>query len=183
MGTLVGKQKDIADLLNSLLAIDYDAIEAYEVAIDRIDDDGDKAQLAEFKGDHERHVCEMHPLVVELGEKPVEKADIKRVLTKGKVVLASLVGDRMVLLAMKTNERDTNLAYDRAVQRIDLPSHVREVLLRNRDDERRHLAYIQGRLVDYELGEVEEAGKTEPMVASTPVIETPPTSQSVPSTR
>ncbi|MBX3212590.1 MAG: DUF2383 domain-containing protein [Labilithrix sp.] len=178
MATMVGTQKDLAHLLNSLIALDYDAIDAYEAAIDRIDDDGDKAQLEEFKGDHERHVCTLHPLVVELGGKPVEKADIKRVLTKGKVVLASLVGDRMILLAMKMNENDTNLAYDRAVQRTDLPAHVREVLVKNRDDERRHLAYILGRLEDYEIGEEKEAA-----VASTPVVEAPPTSQSVPSTR
>ncbi|MBX3262685.1 MAG: DUF2383 domain-containing protein [Labilithrix sp.] len=177
MATMVGTQKDLADLLNSLLALDYDAIDAYEAAIDRIDDDGDKAQLEEFKGDHERHVCALHPLVVELGEKPVEKADIKRVLTKGKVVLASLVGDRMILLAMKMNEDDTNLAYDRAVQRADLPAHIHEVLVQNRDDERRHLAYILGRLEDYEVGEKESA------VTSTPAIEPPPTSQSAPSTR
>jgi uncharacterized protein (TIGR02284 family) len=143
--------RDIAHRLNALIEVDLDAIEAYEVAIDRIDDEGDKAQLADFRADHERHVRELQAIVRDLGETPATKPDIKRVLTKGKVVIAALVGDRPILLAMKTNEDDTNLAYDAAIASEEgLPEHVREVLLRNRDDERRHLAYVEERLLDYE---------------------------------
>ena len=157
MATMVGKQKDIADLLNSLIELDLDAVEAYEAAIERIDDATDKAQLGAFKSDHERHVRDLTPLVSELGEEPVAEPDIKRVLTKGKVVLASIAGDRLILAAMKTNEDDTNKAYDRAVGRDDVPSHVREVLVRNRDDERRHRAYIEKRLSEYEAAKEEKA--------------------------
>jgi uncharacterized protein (TIGR02284 family) len=174
MGTMAGKQKDIADLLNSLIEVDLDAVEAYEVAIDRLDDEGDKAQFAELKEDHERHVRELQPLVAELGEEPATKPDIKQVLTKGKVVLASTAGDRLILLAMKTNEDDTSFAYDRAVSRDDLPSHVREVLLTNRDDERRHLAYLEKRIAEYE-------GAKE--VQNRPNIETAPPSQNTPGVR
>ena len=169
MAKMVGKQKDVAGLLNSLIEVDLDAIAAYEVAIERLDDDADQAQLGEFKGDHERHVRELQPLVTELGATPVEKADIKRVLIKGKVVLAAIVGDRLILVAMKTNEDDTNLAYDQALGRDDLPAHVRELLLRNRDDERRHLAYIEKRLAQYELtepGEVEPPSRAQGAQAS-----------------
>lgn len=168
MAKLVGKEKDIADLLGALIHVDLDAIEAHEAAIDRLDDDADQAQLGEFRDDHDRHVRELQPLVTELGAQPPTKADFKRVLTKGRVVLASLVGDHAILTAMKTNEDDTNLAYDRALERDDLPAHVREVLLRSRDDERRHRAYIDRRLAQYELTE--------------PIADVAPTSR-VPSTR
>lgn len=161
MATMVGNQKDVADLLNSLIEIDLDAVEAYEAAIERIDDEGDKARLTGFMNDHERHVRELQPLVTELGEKPVDKPDIKRVLTKGKVVLAGLAGDRAILLAMKTNEDDTNTAYDRAVGRDDVPAHMRDVLVRNRDDERRHREYIEQRLDEIEgQKEVQEGART-----------------------
>lgn len=174
MATMVGKQKDVANLLNSLIELDLDAVVAYEAAIDRLDDEGDKAQLTEFMHDHERHVRELQPLVTELGEEPARKPDIKRVLTKGKVVLAAIIGDRLILLAMKTNEDDTNLAYERAVSRDDVPVHMREVLVRNRDDERRHREYIEQRLADYESGrEVQEGARTEPTVPS----------ENIPSTR
>lgn len=150
MATMVGTQKDIADLLNSLIELDFDAVEAYEAAIERLQDENDKAKLSEFKGDHERHVRDLQPLVEELGEQAAQKADIKHVLTKGKVVLAGLAGDRLIMLAMKTNEDDTNQAYDRAVSRADLPAHIHTVLERNRDDERRHREYIEHRLEAYE---------------------------------
>ncbi|HVH43707.1 MAG TPA: DUF2383 domain-containing protein [Labilithrix sp.] len=175
MATMVGKQKDIGDLLNALIELDLDAVEAYDAAIDRIDDLDDKARLGEFRSDHERHVRELQPLVVELGEKPAEGPDIKRVLTKGKVVLASLIGDRLILLAMKTNEDDTNVAYDRAVARDDIPAHIHEVLLRNRDDERRHRAYMEKRLADFDTVDTERA--------PTAQAEAPPASQGEASVR
>lgn len=146
MATMVGKQKDLTSLLNALIELDLDAVEAYQAAIDRLEDADDKRNLTNFMGDHERHVRELQPLVEELGGKPADEADIKQILTKGKVVLASLAGDRAILMAMKTNEEDTNTAYERAVQRDDLPAHMRAVIARNREDERRHLAYIERRL-------------------------------------
>lgn len=174
MATMVGKQKDVAHLLNALIELDFDAVEAYEVAIDRIEDEDDKAAFASFRDDHERHTRELQPLVAELGGKPATTADIKRVLTKGKVFLASLVGDKAVLVAMKTNEDDTNTAYDRAVDRDDVPSHMRDVLVRNRDDERRHRAYIEKRLATLETAEEK---------ATTTQAEVPPISEAAPSTR
>lgn len=40
---------------------------------------------------------------------------VTTVLTKGKVVLGGPMGDKAVLQAMKTNEDDTNTAYERAL--------------------------------------------------------------------
>lgn len=173
MATMVGTQKELTSLLNALIELDLDAIEAYESAISRLDDLAAKEHFSLFKGDHERHVQDLRPLVAELGETPASEPDIKRVLTQGKVVLAALVGDKLILRAMKTNEVDTNTAYDRAVARDDLPEHVREVLLRNRDDERRHLAYIEKRIAEYEA---EEGGaKSKPQSSAEPV----PSSQAI----
>jgi uncharacterized protein (TIGR02284 family) len=160
MATMGGTQKDLAGLLNGLIELDLDAVTAYEAAIDRLDDEGDEAQLGAFRADHERHVHELQPLVSELGEEPAHKGDLKQILTKGKVVLAGLIGEHAVLRAMKANEDDTNMAYDRAVSRDDLPAHVREILLRDRDDERRHRDYIEGRLADLDAGkEVQEGAR------------------------
>jgi uncharacterized protein (TIGR02284 family) len=143
---MVGTQKDLAKLLNALIELDLDAIEAYRVAVEKLENATDKAQLGSFMADHERHVIELRPLVESLGEKAADRADVKAVLTKGKVAIGGLFGDRAVLLAMKTNEDDTNTAYERAVNRDDLPAHIRDVLVRNLGDERRHRAYIEGRL-------------------------------------
>ncbi len=156
MATMVGKQKDIAALLNALIELDFDAVSAYEAAIDRLADANDKAAFASYRNDHERHTRELQPFVAELGAKPADHADIKSMITTGKVMLASLAGDKAILVAMKTNEDDTNTAYDRAVARDDVPPHIKDVLVRNRDDERRHRAYIEKRLESIERAEERE---------------------------
>jgi uncharacterized protein (TIGR02284 family) len=146
MATLVGTQKQIGDLLHQLIELDFDAIEAYRAAIARLEDGGDRAQLATFMADHERHVRDLTSIVVGMGQKAPAHADMKQVLTKGKVMLAALVGDRAVLRAMKTNEDDTNTAYERAFRRGDLPSNVRAVVEKNLADERRHRSWLEMRL-------------------------------------
>jgi len=146
MTTLVGTQKNLSDVLDALLELDYDAIEAYRAAIDRLGDPSDKAQLGSFLADHERHVRELTPIVHAMGKTAAKGPDIKQWLTKGKVVIMSLAGDHALLLAMKTNEDDTNKAYERATSRNDLPPDVRDVLERNLQDERRHRAWIDARL-------------------------------------
>jgi uncharacterized protein (TIGR02284 family) len=148
MATLVGTQKVLSSMLNQLIELDYDTIEAYRAAMDRLASPNDRTQLQWFLADHERHVRELSILVRQLGETPAEQADMKQVLTKGKVVIASLLGDRAVLSAMKSNEDDTNTAYERAVRRNDLPAKMRSVLERNLADERRHRAWFEARIAD-----------------------------------
>ncbi len=146
MATMVGKEKDLVNLLKNLVELDFDAIEAYEAAIDRVQSESDKASLARFMEDHRRHVADLSRLIEAMGDKAPQHGDIKRVLTKGKVVIGGLLGDHAVLLAMKTNEDDTNTAYERAAVRMDIPTHIREVLDRNLSDERRHRAWFESRL-------------------------------------
>ena len=55
------------------------------------------------------------------------------------------MGTEGALKAMRGNEKVTNAIYDRALG-WDLPPEVRTVIERNRDDERRHLSYIEGAL-------------------------------------
>lgn len=146
MATLVGTQKSLVAALDALLELDYDAIEAYKAAIERIDDETDKAQLRSFLADHERHTVELAPIIARLGGTPSTGPDVKQWLTKGKVVILGLAGAHAVLLAMKTNEEDTNTAYERMLQRDDIPADVRPVLERNLADEWRHKAWIEARL-------------------------------------
>lgn len=77
-----------------------------------------------------------------MGIVPPSGGDIKSMLTQGKVVMAGLVGDEAVLRAMRTNEADTNTAYERAVQFPDLHSGIRDMLEAGLADERRHCAWI-----------------------------------------
>jgi hypothetical protein len=64
------------------------------------------------------------------------------VLTKGKVVIAGLMGDRAILEAMRSNEDDTVTAYDRAAKFHDAPPNATKVLERGRQDEHHHCSWI-----------------------------------------
>lgn len=146
MVTIRGKELDVTKLLCNLIELDFDAIEAYQAAVDRLDDFMTQQQMRAFMADHERHVRELSEFVTRLGAQPPTTGDFKRVLTKGKVVIGQLVGDRGILMAMKSNEDDTNRAYEQAVRRHDLTTELRETLQRNLSDERRHRAWIEDRL-------------------------------------
>jgi hypothetical protein len=61
-------------------------------------------------------------------------------------VLRELTGDSGILKAMKSNEDETNEAYEQALARGDMTANRRDVLERNLADERRHRAWIEGRL-------------------------------------
>lgn len=146
MVTMAGKQSGLVDALNSLIELDFDAVEAYQAAIDRVSSARDKGELGTFMADHERHTRELAAHVVRLGGRPKEKGDLKAVLTKGKVVVAGLMGDKAVLTAMKDNEDDTNQAYENATARDDCDAELMALLHRNLSDERRHRSWIERRL-------------------------------------
>jgi uncharacterized protein (TIGR02284 family) len=139
------KHTKLAGELNALIELDLDAIEAYEAAIARLKDDGDKLQLGRFLEDHRRHVDDLTPLVLEVGGRPATKPDFKRVLTKGRVVIMGVAGDLGVLEAMKSNEEATTKAYRSALEDHAFPDHMRTVLERNFNDEQRHLSWIEQR--------------------------------------
>ena len=147
MATHAANQRELIDALNSLVELDFDAVEAYRAAIDRLTTASDKAQLSLFMEDHVRHIAELTPIIERMGGVAASAADLKQVLTKGKVMLAGLVGDAAILRAMRSNEGDTNIAYERAVSRVDLSPAVRTILQRALADERRHRGWLEQRLV------------------------------------
>lgn len=143
MVTMVGTEADFINLLGDLASLDYDAIAAYDSAISRIDNPQFKQQLQQFREDHQRHTVELGTIISQLGGTPPSGAGAKSMLTKGKVVLGGLMGDKAILVAMKTNEDDTNTAYERAVNHENRIASAEEVLRRGLADERRHRAWIE----------------------------------------
>jgi uncharacterized protein (TIGR02284 family) len=142
MTTTVGTENTLEDLLEDLVQLDYDAADAYQAAIDRLENSSFRSALAEFKRDHLRHITELGDILSSMGRTPPKEGDMKALLTKGKVVIAGLMGDESILQAMRTNEADTNTAYERAVNFKGLQTNTRDVLERGLEDERRHCGWI-----------------------------------------
>lgn len=141
MVTVTDSDKIISDI-NDLIHLDYDAIAAYQSAIERLETAEYKAKLTEFMGDHKKHVDELSKVVRSEGGTPPTEGDAKKVLTKGKVVIAGLMGDEAVLKAMKANEEVTNTKYEDAVEE-GYAEHVQALLRQGLADERRHKAWLE----------------------------------------
>jgi uncharacterized protein (TIGR02284 family) len=142
MVTTVGTESSLEDLLKDLIQLDHDAAEAYQAAIDRLENAGFRSALIGFRQDHLRHIDEIGAHLSALGREPPKEGDMKSLLAKGKVVLGGLMGDKAILQAMKTNEDDTNTAYERAVKHDEASEDVRETLRHGLADERRHRDWI-----------------------------------------
>ncbi len=143
MTTLVGTQEHFKDALYELCELDYDAIEAYEAAINRVDNAEYRSKLTEFKNDHQRHVQEITALLESHQEKAPDGPSLKQLLTQGKVVLANMLGDEAILKAMISNEVDTNTAYERINSHKYIWPDSVEILSRGWADERRHKQWLE----------------------------------------
>ncbi|MBA2654724.1 MAG: DUF892 family protein [Gammaproteobacteria bacterium] len=146
MTTLVGTQDNFVDALYQLCELDYDAVEAYQAAINRLDREDYKGKLNEFKADHERHIREIRSLLSKHQADAPDSPSAKHLVTQGKVVLANLFGDDAILKAMLSNEVDTNTAYERLNTRADEWDDAKEILMQGLSDERRHKAWIENTL-------------------------------------
>jgi rubrerythrin len=128
--------------LVALAQLDVDAVRAYTQAIEKIDVDEIRGRLEHFRRDHERHIQDLTPHIEALGEQPpAHTPDVKGVLIEGMTALRSITGTEGALKAMRMNEQLTNSRYEAALQS-EMPSEVRAVVEKNREDERRHLQYI-----------------------------------------
>jgi rubrerythrin len=154
--------KEVIALLNRLIQLDYDAIEAHKSAISRLSDPADRAQLGAFVVDHRRHVDELAFIVRNLGGEPASYGDLRHAIGRGKVVLGGLLGsrapalvgsrspstasDRAVLEAMRGNEAESGPHYESAASQPGIPVDILAVLERTCADERRHQAWFASRL-------------------------------------
>lgn len=146
MATSIGKEDDLITMLNNLVALDFDAADAYKAAIGRMISVADQNELRRFLTDHERHIQDLSMIVRDMGGTPPTHTDMHGVLTKGRVVLAEIIGDPAVLGAMDDNEEEVHTAYQQALTRDDLSPAVTEILQRHLGDERRHREWLQQRM-------------------------------------
>jgi uncharacterized protein (TIGR02284 family) len=135
--------KETIKTLSDLCQLDIDAVHAYDQAIERIDHSEIRSNLEAFKADHERHINELSQAIRDLGAEPPErKRDVMGFILEGFTALRGITGTEGALKAMRSNEKLTNRNYENALHE-DLPPGVREMVRRNREDERRHLTYIE----------------------------------------
>lgn len=132
----------MANELNTLIRLNFDAIEAYTSAIERLENADYRQTLEEFRADHIRHVDELKELVHWMGAAPAKTGDAMQILTRGKVALGNLRGDKGILQAMKSNEDNTNAVYEKEIGKLRYSQDMADVLKHHLDDERRHRDWL-----------------------------------------
>lgn len=137
--------KKMISHLNDLIALDHDAVGAYEASIKRIDVPFLQDRLREFQSDHLRHIQSLSDVVRRLGGTPRDRPDLKGVVLKGFTAVTSAMGNEAALRAMQGNEVLTNRTYRKALDEV-WPEDIRAILEANLGDEQRHLAFIENAL-------------------------------------
>jgi rubrerythrin len=149
MATMVGTQKSFTQAIKELVELDYDTLGAYESAINNLENPEYNKKFEEFKLDHQRHITELSAFLSRCNETaPSGPDNMKKVLVKGKVELASLFGDQNILSAMLSNEEDTNTAYERINARIgeSADKEIAKIIASGLADERKHRDWIQSKI-------------------------------------
>jgi len=143
MTTFVGKQSNFADAVKELIELEYDAVAAYREATGKLKNSAYSSKLSEFRSDHERHIKELTRLLSAKHKKIPTEAGPKQWLTKGKVIIAGLVDDKAVLMAMRSNEIDTNTAYERMLIHEDIWPEALNIIKDGLADEKKHKAWLE----------------------------------------
>lgn len=133
----------IVNALNDVIQMDIDTYHAYMNVDSVIKKKKFRDQLASFRADHERHVSELSKAVLDLGgHPPAFTRDFKGFLTSGYTAINNSFGVSKAFEALETNEIISNKYYSKALT-LNMPKEVKELIKKNLEDEKRHLAEIQ----------------------------------------
>jgi hypothetical protein len=81
MVTAVGLEDEVADMLNSLSSLEYDAAETYRAAVEHLEEPVYQDAMSYFLADHLRHATELGAHVPFLGGIPAEGLELKATMT------------------------------------------------------------------------------------------------------
>ena len=130
-------------MLNDLLMLDHDAVQAYSIAIGRISRAEYRETLAGFRGDHQRHIDQLTQLIRDFGGVPMQMPHLPTGVFKAAMQALSTLGDdRAVLLAFKTNEGQVRDKYRRAANQ-PLDPATGTIVSAAALDEEQHYAWVE----------------------------------------
>ena len=134
---------EILEGLNDLLQLDHDAVGAYEIAMEKLEDRDHADQIAGFRRDHERHIRELNELIEELGGEPKNQPHATGPFKLALQSLGALAGDRGILMAFRTNELQVRTKYDAyAAKANQWPTAIKRVVDACALDEERHYRWV-----------------------------------------
>jgi rubrerythrin len=140
---------EVLEGLNDLLQLDHDAVGAYEIAIEQLENRDHALQIKGFRSDHERHIRELNDLILRLGGSPVNEPHATAPLKQALQKVAAAAGDRALLMAWRANEFQVMTKYDGyARQGRAWPPEAKRLVDEFALDEERHYQWVAGVLGD-----------------------------------
>jgi rubrerythrin len=134
---------EILEGLNDLLQLDHDAVGAYQIAMEKLQDRDHADQIAGFRRDHERHIRELNELISELGGTPKNHPHATGPFKLALQSLGALAGDKGVLMAFRTNELQVRAKYDSYASKANhWPTHIKRIIDACALDEERHFSWV-----------------------------------------
>jgi uncharacterized protein (TIGR02284 family) len=137
--------RDVVVLLNRLIQLHYDAIDACKAAVAHVEEPRARQQLNATLEDHRGHVDELAVVVRNLGGEPASPSDLRPVRAQ-KRRSGGPDCEHALLEALGRNEEGACAAYEDAASLPGVPLDVLAALERNLADQRKHLAWVQRRL-------------------------------------
>jgi bacterioferritin (cytochrome b1) len=135
--------EDVLDTLNDLLQLNHDAIGAYDIAIEKLEDRDHASQISGFKLDHERHIRELNDAILGLGGSPRNEPHKTSALKEAMQNLGAMAGDRGALLAWRANELQVRTKYDKyASKAVHWSNDVKRLIDQQALDEERHYRWV-----------------------------------------
>lgn len=136
----------LGEILNDLLQTAIDTIHAHTHAIEHIHLPEVAIDLQQFEVDHQRQIDQLSVAVQRLGIVPVDPTpDLRGYASEAFVALRSLTGTAGALKALRSSEQTLYEGYERTLSD-ELPPDIHAIVRRGRDDERRHLLYLENAL-------------------------------------
>ncbi len=134
---------EILEGLNDLLQLDHDAVGAYEIAMEKLQDRDHADMIAGFRRDHERHIRALNELIAELGGTPKNQPHATGPFKLALQSIGALAGDKGALMAFRTNELSVRTKYDAYAAKANAwPTHIKRVIDGCALDEERHYRWV-----------------------------------------
>ncbi|ONG57356.1 hypothetical protein BKE38_04145 [Pseudoroseomonas deserti] len=138
MTTKVGIETGLPGLVESLLLLEHEAIARYDQGMARLDNPVARAAVASFRTDHDRQLAALALLAGRMQLRPRREAGAPTPRTPGQAALAGLQGDGAILAAMRGQEDDTVIAYERAAAHPEATPEAQALFRRAQADALRH---------------------------------------------
>ena len=149
---------EVLEGLNDLLQTDHDAVNAYDVAIEKLEDREYAQQILGFRMDHERHIRELNELIAGMGGVASNEPHATGPFRTALQALGGVGGDRGLLMAFRTNELQVRSKYDLYAARANhWPHDVKRTIDRCALDEERHYRWVAEVLQSIGIGSGENA--------------------------